>query len=421
MLEAGGWDTHEKQVDSGDHTRGTHANLLKDLNDSIMSFMKTMDASGDSDRVMIMTFSEFGRRIASTASGGTDHGTAAPMLIIGNKLNSNVLGKNPVISPTTQWSDNLVAEFDFRQVYASIIEQWLGSDDTTENQVLRGSFSKLPITGQYLDADGDGVYDKDDLCNDTPAGAIVDANGCQVFSLPAEAFSVTVVSASCIGQNTGSIRLSSSLTNYKFGISVNGSLSGELNSSNNHSHIITGLSAGTYEVCFSVDGVENYKRCYSVKVNEPPSLNAVATVSSQRKQLNLELSGSKFYKVLLNGKQLTAVGSIITLPLKVGMNTVEVTGDLECQGRFYQEVFISEEVKIFPNPTDGPITMYIHGVDNEALIKISSITGTLLSSFRKKVPSDRRVDINLSSLKMGVYILSIDGPTTRVSQKIIKQ
>lgn len=421
MLEAGGWDTHEKQVDSGDHTRGTHANLLKDLNDSIMSFMKTMDASGDSDRVMIMTFSEFGRRIASTASGGTDHGTAAPMLIIGNKLNSNVLGNNPVISPTTQWSDNLVAEFDFRQVYASIIEQWLGSDDTTENQVLRGSFSKLPITGQYLDADGDGVFDKDDLCNDTPAGAIVDANGCQVFSLPAEAFSVTVVSASCIGQNTGSIRLSSTLTNYSFRFSVNGSSEGALNTANNHHHVITGLSAGSYEICFTIDGVENYTRCYSVRVNEPAKLNAMATVNSERKQLNLVLSGSKFYKVLLNGNQLTAETSYVTLPLKVGMNTVEVSGDLECQGRFYEEIFISEEVKIFPNPTEGPLAVYINGVDNEALIKISSMTGTLLSSVRKKVPSSRRVDIDLSSLKFGVYILSIEGQTTRVSQKIIKQ
>lgn len=421
MLESGGWDTHEKQVDSGDHTKGVHANLLQDLNDSIMAFMKSIDASGDSDRVMIMTFSEFGRRIASTASGGTDHGTAAPMFLIGSKLNHHVLGKNPVISPNTQWQDNLEPEFDFRQVYASVIEQWMGSDDTTEKQVLRGSFSKLPITGEYLDADGDGVFDKDDLCNDTPAGVMVDATGCQVFSLPSNTFSVVVSSASCIGQKSGRIRVSSSNSGNNYSYALNGVPSGYLNQSNNFTSEITDLSAGLYEICFTVDGIENYSRCYSVSVTEPASLSAVAAVNYEKRELTVNLSGSKLYRVVLNGRQFTAENTFMTLPLKMGNNTIEITTDLECQGRYLEQFFISEEVKLFPNPTKGLVEIYIGGSDKVVTLKLSSLNGKTLLSEKKYVPLNRIIEVDLFNRQNGMYIISLEGFTTQANQKVIKE
>jgi uncharacterized protein (DUF1501 family) len=179
----GGFDTHDYQVSPDDHTKGPHANLLTNVNDSIIALMKCLDQTGDSDRIMLVTYSEFGRRIASRGSGGTDHGTAFPMMIFGNNLNANVLGKNPKIDPKMTWEDNLDAEFDFRQIYASVIEQWLGGDNATIKDVLTKSYNQVGLTKEYADDDMDGVLDKEDKCLNTPLGAMVDTNGCEVFTL----------------------------------------------------------------------------------------------------------------------------------------------------------------------------------------------------------------------------------------------
>ena len=125
MAELGGFDTHDTQVDQSDHTRGAHSTLLKTLDNSVLKFMQNMDDIGRSDDVLVMTYSEFGRTIASNGSLGTDHGTAAPLFVFGNKVDSTILGNNPVIPSNVQWQDNLETEFDFRQVYSSIMNQWL--------------------------------------------------------------------------------------------------------------------------------------------------------------------------------------------------------------------------------------------------------------------------------------------------------
>ena len=86
LVELGGFDTHDEQIDTSDNTKGVHASLLGQLNKSIGKFMQNMDAIGRSDDVLLMTYSEFGRTIASNGSFGTDHGTAAPLFVFGNKL-----------------------------------------------------------------------------------------------------------------------------------------------------------------------------------------------------------------------------------------------------------------------------------------------------------------------------------------------
>ena len=183
FVEFGGFDTHDTQVDSSDRTKGNHAVLLKELNDAVATFTKNLDASGYSDNVLTMTFSEFGRTIVSNGSNGTDHGTAAPMFIFGNKVDSSILGNNPAIPTNITWEDNLESEFDFRQVYASLINQWMGGSSNTAKDVLFKDFDELQIVSkEYVDTDGDGVADINDNCPDTPQGSVVDLNGCVLFS-----------------------------------------------------------------------------------------------------------------------------------------------------------------------------------------------------------------------------------------------
>ena len=135
------------QVES-DHSRGEHTYLLETLNDAIVAFMNDLDYHNIGDKVLGMTFSEFGRTILSNASNGTDHGTAAPMFFFGNKVRGGVTGSNPVIDHRSMdYYDNLPHEFDFRQMYNSVLDQWFGVEQDTRNSVLLGSFDTVEIIG----------------------------------------------------------------------------------------------------------------------------------------------------------------------------------------------------------------------------------------------------------------------------------
>src|ERR1041384_8250817 len=124
VVNLGGFDTHSSQVDTTSGTDvGTHAPLLGKLSAPIAAFQDDVMLGGNQERVIGMTFSEFGRRILSNASAGTDHGTAAPMFIFGRKVHAGIVGTNPVIPPNATVNDNLAMQYDFRAVYASLLKE----------------------------------------------------------------------------------------------------------------------------------------------------------------------------------------------------------------------------------------------------------------------------------------------------------
>jgi uncharacterized protein (DUF1501 family) len=143
VVNLGGFDTHSGQVDETLGTEfGSHADLLGKLSEAILAFQEDLRMHGSDDRVIGMTFSEFGRRIKSNASFGTDHGTAAPMILFGRAVRHGIVGANPVIPDPVASSDNLPMQFDFRQVYSSVLQQ------TELDAVLLQSFATLPLVGQ---------------------------------------------------------------------------------------------------------------------------------------------------------------------------------------------------------------------------------------------------------------------------------
>lgn len=138
----GGFDTHANQL-------GSHGNLMKRFADGIAAFQRDLELQGNADRVLTLTFSEFGRRVAENASGGTDHGTAAPMFIIGNANNPGLAGRRP--SLTDLDNGDLKYTTDFRSVYGSIMEQWLGAD---HKSVLGREFQQIDLIKKNLAANG---------------------------------------------------------------------------------------------------------------------------------------------------------------------------------------------------------------------------------------------------------------------------
>jgi uncharacterized protein (DUF1501 family) len=117
-----GFDTHAGQ---GGAT-GAHANLLTQVSGAISAFYRDLSERGHKDRVCVMTFSEFGRRGYENGSKGTDHGSGAPMLLVGGKVKAGVQGTHP--SLTKMEEGNLIHSTDFRRVYAAVLEKWLGVD-----------------------------------------------------------------------------------------------------------------------------------------------------------------------------------------------------------------------------------------------------------------------------------------------------
>ena len=129
----GSYDTHVQQLP-------THQLLLGELASACRAFFDDLQRARLSERVALLTFSEFGRRAEENASGGTDHGTAAPVLIAGGAVRGGLVGRTP--SLTDLEGGNLKISTDFREVYATILQQWLGVDSKA---VLGGEYNKLPL------------------------------------------------------------------------------------------------------------------------------------------------------------------------------------------------------------------------------------------------------------------------------------
>ncbi len=131
------FDTHVQQVDS-------HQRMLTYTSDAIAGFLHDIDRIGRADDVVLMAFSEFGRRVSENANLGTDHGTAGPMFIAGKPVRGGQYGEPPNLAGRTA-DDNLVHTTDFRRVYATLTNGWLGLQDSVH--VLNGRFEPFQIFG----------------------------------------------------------------------------------------------------------------------------------------------------------------------------------------------------------------------------------------------------------------------------------
>lgn len=141
----GGFDNHSEQVLASDTTAGDHAELLKELSDAINAFQKDMKAQGLSKKVMGMTYTEFGRRIRSNGSYGTDHGTASPTFLFGECVVPGILGANPTISTNVGQNEGVPMQYDFRSVYATILKDWFEVPQANVDTLLFDNFQHLPI------------------------------------------------------------------------------------------------------------------------------------------------------------------------------------------------------------------------------------------------------------------------------------
>jgi uncharacterized protein (DUF1501 family) len=139
------FDTHVDQVVAGNTATGDHARSLKILSDAIAAFHNDITLMGKAQKVVGMTYSEFGRRIISNASKGTDHGSGAPVIIFGNSVNGGISGTSPFVPAVSDGNTQVPLQFDYRQIYATIMQQLFCMTATQAQTVLNGVYSTLPL------------------------------------------------------------------------------------------------------------------------------------------------------------------------------------------------------------------------------------------------------------------------------------
>jgi len=132
-VSQGGYDTHTNQT-------GTHDRLMTELNDALVAFTKDLQAQGNFNRVMLMTFSEFGRRVQQNGSNGTDHGAASPLFVMGGGMKPGLYGKYPSLTDLN--AGDLKYNVDFRSIYATILEKWMGAPS---KNILGRQFPFMPL------------------------------------------------------------------------------------------------------------------------------------------------------------------------------------------------------------------------------------------------------------------------------------
>ena len=136
-MQTGGYDTHSEQGAAG----GSYGNLMGTLGDGLSAFYRDVQNRGAANDTTVIVFSEFGRRISENGSGGTDHGAAGVMMVLGGAVRGGLYGTTAVLSPGHPTLENnsgdVRFETDFRSVYARVLDQWLGVDSVP---ILNGDY-----------------------------------------------------------------------------------------------------------------------------------------------------------------------------------------------------------------------------------------------------------------------------------------
>ena len=349
-------------------------------------------------------------RVASESNGGK----IALSLVDQNTSREYVVLSELDIPPTGGWQD------------------WVTVTGNLENnipkgifilrlKVLDGGFNMNWMQFRDIDSDLDGVGDSIDQCPDTPAGAKVDVTGCKIFELPLNNFKVEVASATCIGTSDGVIDLSVEDASFDYTVTITGKDNVTITGTSKTASL-TGLAKGTYEVCFKIDGQANYEQCFEVVVGEPPALTAFIDIDNDNKKTSITMSGSNIYNVTINGMKQSINSNTFETELSTGLNIIRVDTDLECQGFVEKEVFISEDIHYYPNPTDNDVKVHVGGKDTRVKVSVFSEKGDLIyTRYQDIADVSRKTNIDLLNQIPGTYIVILESKTVRKTFKVIRE
>jgi len=281
------------------------------------------------------------------------------------------------------------------------------------------NFNWVKFTAIAYDDDVDGVPNSLDLCPDTPAGTVVDFNGCSLFTLPGNNFTVLVADETCRTSNNGSIAITSA-SNHNFVATLSGQGSQTANFSTNTT--LANLGAGTYELCITLPEAPAYKQCFDVVIEEPRDLSVLSRVSNLERTVNIDLYGGTIYTITLNNQTITTTRSTVSLALNPGVNSLVVKADNDCQGIYSETINLSTAAVVYPNPVSGTNLVNVAIPTGKEKISIQ-----VYSTLGKRVfvneynPENGMPTVDMSQLQSGIYIMKIVSGTYTSNVKIVKE
>ncbi|MDF0706489.1 alpha-amylase family glycosyl hydrolase [Flagellimonas okinawensis] len=270
------------------------------------------------------------------------------------------------------------------------------------------------------DADSDGVLDANDLCPDTPLGAVVNVDGCEVFSLPEDNFSVLTNSVTCRGSDNGSIVVTAMEA-----LSYTATLTGAIDASSNFEETVVfeNLSAGSYELCITVSGQSEYQQCYALTITEPESLEVYSELNNNSNILSLALKGGEFYNIQINDEVFLTSKDAFDFKLNQSVNKLKVTTNVDCQGVFEDTLILTDFASAYPNPmvSSNIVSVDLGFASNDDMnVQVYDLNGRMHASKVIKA-SYGKLDVDLSGYANGMYLIKVTGPESSHQFKIIKQ
>lgn len=270
------------------------------------------------------------------------------------------------------------------------------------------------------DADNDGVANVDDQCPNTPFGSQVDLFGCPILNLPNNNFTILVTDETCLNVNNGKINIST-LDYYNYQATVVGTDFSRVYHFTNDIDILN-LLAGTYQLCITIDEWPNYLSCYDIVISHPEGLNVLTSKNLENKELALQMAGSESYNIDFNGLKFTTSDSAMSLKLKNGANSIKVSTDIECQGIYEENIYVSNEVFVYPNPFQEQLNISLGSIiDGEVTVNIYSHLGQIVYSNTFLKLNSNNLSVDTNNLVTGLYSVSIQTKEKFSTFKIIKK
>ena len=326
---------------------------------------------------------------------------------------------NPAISGTVRPIGSLAA-FNGESAFG---EWTLTIQDAfdVDGGVLNVFDLELCLEGNILpDSDGDGIFDSDDLCPNTPPGSEVDTDGCPVFRFASDNFRIALESESCISANDASITIvaTEALTYTAELIGPGTNSTDDFTTDFNWSN----LSAGDYTLCITAtDGSNTYEeQCFELVLSEPELLSVFSTVSPDGNVVTLNLRGGDLYTIEFNGTSQLVQGPEIQLSLKTGLNTLKVSTTQSCQGSYEETFFTSGNPLIYPNPFTDQLAITLPNADEITEFSIFDYEGRLVRRSLNR-QHNGEVSMRFDGLPSGIYFIRIEASSIRGTYKVIKR
>ena len=268
------------------------------------------------------------------------------------------------------------------------------------------------------DADNDGVPNEDDLCPTTEFGATVDLFGCAIPNLPNDNYAISITGETCLNRNNGKITIAAQEL-YSYNVVLEREdFYEEYNFTNDID--IFNLLAGTYQMCITIEEWPNYESCYTIVITQPDPLEVFASRAPSGNAVSLDMSGSVSYNIEFNGDLFTTHNSNLSLQLQYGTNHLKVSTDIECQGVFEKEIFVSGDFIMYPNPFSETINILNGTLNGKVTVNIYSTYGQLIAS-KSYINGDVEMSLNTNDLGAGIYIVTAQSEYTTSTYKMVKK